>query len=312
MEGYGRTWVKLSKKDSNILRGWSLIIICMSHIVPQLGIWGRIILPSNIAIFVFSSGYGLVLSYKQKGSKYLDGFLKKKVFVKIFLPYFVISSLFIVMKGIIKRGILATDFYVFHNWYVEFTLFVYISFYFIWKLCKTTLMRMVGVGGVSCLYVALCLQIGLTSTWYQGILVLWFGMLVPLFDGVKVEQFIQKNRAWLLSFSILLMGVMNFLTFSVIHFPLSGTIGAEGVCLFTVTSMILIMPLFSDRVKNIRFLLEWLGRNSYYCYLLHIPICRVLAMWIKNEWIQYIFTMLVTTGVIMSINKGKKLLAHHT
>lgn len=238
--------------------------------------------------------------------------MRKKIFSKIFLPYFFISVLDIAIRDMIKGEVSLQNLWVFHNWYVEFTIFVYVSFYFVWKYCKTTKHRIVGMAGASCLYVAFCLWSGLASTWYQGMWVLWFGMLIPLLDENLANNFIAKHRVLLLGMSILMMCLMNFLTFGVIHFPLSGTIGAEGVCLFTVTSMILIMPLFSGRGKIFRDFLEYLGENSYYCYLLHIPVCIILALWIENAWLQYLFTMVGTVGIIVCINRVKKLRVRRT
>ena len=203
-------------------------------------------------------------------------------------------------KWIINRDL-------FVDWYVEFTLYVYICFYVIWKYFDKEIMRLICSSILSVGYVVICLLLGKSSTWYQGMLVLGYGGAVASLiksERQGIKTFIKKNETILLVFSILCMYIMDALTFKVIQFPFSGTIGAEGVCLFTAASMIIAIPKILD-IPGITYFLKWLGKNSYFFYLLHMLIYEIVSIWIWPIWIRCILTICVTAIIVWIIERMK-------
>lgn len=74
----------ISLKDSNRIRGLCILIIVASHVFSgvnfNLGvIILRVLIPANVAFFLFASGYGLNLKYQKEGTLYLESFLTKKL-----------------------------------------------------------------------------------------------------------------------------------------------------------------------------------------------------------------------------------------
>ena len=97
-----------------------------------------------VAVFFFCSGFGLIKSLDTK-ENYLEGFLKKRVFKAILIPFYVNAVLFAIF-GIaggydlpplrLIAGLLGLALLNYYAWYPVVLTLLYIAFYFIFKNVK--------------------------------------------------------------------------------------------------------------------------------------------------------------------------------
>ena len=115
-----------------------------------------------VAVFFFCSGFGLIKSLDTK-ENYLEGFLKKRVFKAILIPFYVNAVLFAIF-GIaggydlpplrLIAGLLGLTLLNYYAWYPVVLTLLYIAFYFIFKnvknrkLCFTLMFLVIFLQGV--------------------------------------------------------------------------------------------------------------------------------------------------------------------
>ena len=122
---------KLSKNQTNTLKGIAIIVILIAHIGTR---YSRFFTPLGgigVAIFLILSGYGLELSYQKNG---LKNFWKKRL-LNVFIPYFCIEliSLLFIPKSYISFILDVLLIVPKHplGWYLNCLLIWYILFFLI-------------------------------------------------------------------------------------------------------------------------------------------------------------------------------------
>ena len=128
----------------------------------------------SVSIFLFSSGYGLTISYINKGKQYLNGFLIKRV-----LPIYIINALLVLLYAlydlisgnaislkIVFQSFLFGNTVVKYGWYIQMILLFYILYYFIIKYFSLN-KGMIVLSVFIVLYCLFCGLSGLSSTWYE-------------------------------------------------------------------------------------------------------------------------------------------------
>lgn len=290
-----KTVYYIDKNKLNMFRGFSMMIIILSHLNPNLSIILRTILPSGIAIFVFSTVYGLIMQYYRIGEGYLEGFIVKKIIKKLFIPYFLVGILSTIITSILDGNRFGCGPAIWIDWYVIFTLIIYICYFLFFKAIRSRHIRIFAAFISVSIYTILCLLLGLSSTWYQAVvLVLVSSLLVrksfltELFDNHRIPSLVV---------SFVLLHIANLMTMDIINFPLAGTIGAEMVCVFTMVVMILAMPMLNE-VKYLSPYLRWVGLNSYIFYLLHPILIRICEEWNLSKAISYIVIIAFISALI--------------
>ena len=139
----------LSKDNSDCLKGIFAIAILICHLFGKKGFGISLGLGPiftslgylSVAIFLFSSGYGLAISYINKGEDYLKGFLRKRVLpiciinallVLIYILYDLIAGNEIIFKSIFQ-SFLFGDTVVKYGWYIQMIVLFYIVYYLSFK-----------------------------------------------------------------------------------------------------------------------------------------------------------------------------------
>lgn len=289
----------IAKDKIDMLRGFSMIIIILSHLTPDLSILLRIILPSGIAVFVFSTVYGLIIQYYKMGENYLNGFIMNKMVKKLIVPYLIVGILATIITNILDENRWEWRASIWINWYVIFSLVIYICYYIIFKYVRSKRKRIFAAVSSVLGYTAFCLLIGLSSTWYQAVTLVLVSLL--FIKKSWVTEFIENHRITTLVVSFVLLHIANLMTMDIINFPLAGILGAEMVCVFTVVVMIIAIPMLNE-VKYVSSYLKWIGRNSYLFYLLHtmlITICNKLEL---SKIISY-FAIIISISLIICIKQ---------
>ena len=253
----------LSKEHFLYVKGIAILIIIIAHIGNYSGkTWFTPLGGIGVAIFLFCSGYGLMISYHKNG---LKNFWKKK-FVSIYLPYVFVEIVATVFCKYSASGLLKDLFFLQPlnplGWYLQYLLFCYILFYFITKTIDCVKYRFVIWSFLAILSFVLCQNLqaeqaisflsGLLiaelryndSLHYNGNIVLLGILLIGLSLGllaVKQVHMIREANHYLITLLNLLLK--------------SGA--AAGILCITSEWMLL---------KNV---ISWFGRLSYSLYLIH-------------------------------------------
>ena len=133
-----------------------------------------------VAVFFFSSGYGLLDSYRSK-ENYLDGFIGKH-FGPILLIYIITEALFWIY-GSVKSP---------YTWYVVAILCIYLVFFLSFRYCKKTGVAIAFVALGIILYCIVCDWMVLGSWWINTIGIFLAGLLYAVYED-RVNAFICKN-----------------------------------------------------------------------------------------------------------------------
>ena len=199
-----------NKAKVNWLKSILPILIIIHHIANRgySGIDYFVPLGNIVMYFFFAmSGYGLVISYLNN-EKYLDGFLKKSL-TKLFVPYFIALSLFVIYRSIEgidqialfkEKGLYS---FVPTSWYIFVLSYFYIFFYFCFKyIHSSNLIKVLCVCGLVAAYYIIAPHIGISPWRYNRCPAFCIGMLFAL-----INDYIQRNiKVWqliiLLLFSI--------------------------------------------------------------------------------------------------------------
>lgn len=293
----------IDKDTLSILRGFSILIIILSHIVQDASIVLRIILPSNIAIFVFSTAYGLLFQYEKNRDVYLQGFVREKILKKILSPFILYGLIETITNNLISKDGTIFRPSIWMNWYVLFTVYIYLVFWIIFTKIKKQAIQVVAAIVSVIIYTGGCLVLDLSSTWYQAVILLLVATLF-VHDNM-LTRMINNHRGIAFIISFVFMHVFNLMTFDVIDFPLSGTIGAEFVCVFTAISMVT-LP-FSVKSSNvISSYLRWVGVNSYRFYLIHPMLILICRHFLVPAYICYVGSIVFISLYVYLIGKRNK------
>lgn len=143
--------MEIHKSETSVLKAWAIIFVVISHIVniylkgnsSITGLLGT----GGVAIFLFLSGYGLYMSYEEKGLS--EKFWNNKI-QSIFLPYWLVTCIYylifiqeksavILMKNMFcidyERKIDGT------MWYMSFLIIWYLLFYFLYSFEMNNIIR---------------------------------------------------------------------------------------------------------------------------------------------------------------------------
>lgn len=151
----------ISKKETNVMKAMAIILIIVGHYQFWINVWSTTLKNAGkwgVTIFLFISGYGVVLSYFNKG---LDGFFKKRL-PRILVPYAIVTLVLVIVEIIFldkkyNPFVLILTLIGIHPrspidptmWYIPYILFWYISFYVCFRCIKDNKMRVVVLGILS-------------------------------------------------------------------------------------------------------------------------------------------------------------------
>lgn len=142
----------LSKDVSMCLKGAFAVLVLLHHFQQRadfiaqshIGVIFRLLGFLSVSVFLFFSGYGLILSYKKKAELYLKSFLKSRL-----IPFYCIY-VFLVFLSAVKNVIIGTPIrftdilyslvlvknVITYGWYLQAILIFYIAFYIIFCMIK--------------------------------------------------------------------------------------------------------------------------------------------------------------------------------
>lgn len=300
----------LCKENANMLKGILAIGIVLHHLALRTQTVFVIDLLENlgapiVSVFFFISGYGLLSSYIKK-ENYFKNFLSHR-FTVLLIPFFTSIFIFQVLYAldygtnsvnqILTLLIIKGDTFQLlpFSWYVFCALFLYLTFYFIFKYVKYSTVYKIGI----MIFVSICYIAGLTFLsfgphWYTSILGFSAGLIFKYYEKNILKLIRNRKNGILISFGILflikLLGVYNY----------------SSMMLYPVFVILLLFVLNPKEYK----LTKILGEISYEIYLLQgilIVFLRGNFVNVENDFIYFSLTISLTiiSSIILhySINK---------
>lgn len=234
----------------------------------------RVLAPVCVSIFLFISGYGLMVSYQKNGNAYLDTYLQKRI-LKIVLPAILVSLLHLLLCGnggigllerarlIVTKGATLLP----HYWFVWAILYDYLVFWCSFRWLSGTRPR----------YAIVLLSIGFTIVtaltgfdrcWWICSLAFPAGVLFAAHEpGIFSFCGSKTTNYWLLL-------VLFSLAFAGLYF--SGKLICRVLCyvFITLVAALVISRIPLDVMKLP--VLRWTGTISYEVYLIHITAMAFL------------------------------------
>ncbi len=182
----------LAKENSNCLKFIFSIAVVLCHLFAYepfgesygIGVIFTALGYLSVSIFLFFSGYGLTISYINKGDSYFKFFLKNRV-----LPIYVIQAILIpiyslfqfvignnVTWKLIIQSFLFGDSVVKYGWYIQMIILFYIIYYF--AFLKSTIKNGIiklSLGVLS--FCIICIVLKMSHIWFESSLAFILGTI---------------------------------------------------------------------------------------------------------------------------------------
>lgn len=289
------------------IRALLAILIVVGHFsyfgVDELNFL-RVLAPVCVSLFLFISGYGLMVSYQKKGETYLQAFLKKRL-LKIVLPAILVSLLHLLLCGNGGISFLDRVRLVFtqgttllpHYWFVWAILFEYLVFWCSFKWLPGTLPRY-AVLLFTIAFAVVTAQAGFDRCWWVCSLAFPTGLYFAAHEN-DIFSFCNKK-----TINYWLAIALCSLAFAGLY--LSGKPVCWMLCYIFIpmVAALVIARLPLDTIKLP--ILRWTGAVSYDIYLIHITAMTFL----RGEYI-YISSNLLFVVAVFCVTVGAAYGIHH-
>lgn len=259
----------LSKNNLDCLKGIFAIAIIICHLFSKtkfgvdfgLGPIFTSLGYLSVSIFLFSSGYGLTISYINKGKQYLNGFLVKRV-----LPIYIINSLLVLLYAlydlifgneislkIVIQSFLFGNTVVKYGWYIQMILLFYIFYYFAIKYFSLN-KGIIVLSVLMVLYYLFCGLSGLSSTWYECSGAFLLGIIWAK-NKLKIDKCCNSKKYLIFLIAGMMFFGITYIFGNVKFMPefIRITIKFISAVLFVIMMLLLIMKIKID-FQPIKFL----------------------------------------------------------
>lgn len=271
-------YFRFDTRNTLPLRGILCVLVVLTHVSSafaekgiiswdMVGRWLNYGQPV-VAMFFFLSGYGLEVSFKNKGYDYLKSFWPKRL--RSLLPALLcISLLYVLIKYFYLHWSWNHIFDPLHgtfpieaSWYVYVLLILYGAFYVIYRMLSSGVMRIFSIWIIVLLYCLFMSQyLRWSIHWWITVPAFAVGITFAYFES-QFKEFLEQKK-WL---SVLLLIGLLILTFAFRFIHLFDPIGGSFIywCLpLVVVAIVYRMGMFQWG------LLRFLGRWSYEIFLIH-------------------------------------------
>lgn len=281
--GYNTNY--LSKDNCNIVKGFFILMVFISHINQYIRGCGydsfllgdRLYFKITssigqlmVVMFLFFSGYGIMESYKKKGINYIKTMPKKRIITTLLnfdiaVLFFIVLNLFLGKLMSIKQiflSFIAWESVGNSNWYIFCILICYsISFVILYLYHKFFVSKSIYTYALLPILV-LSLVTMITLSYhrppycYNTMLCFPFGMLYSMIKE-EVEAIVQHHY-----FKSIASFVVLFLVFRGIQISIKGLIFNMESIAFVMIIALLMMKVESDNKW-----LRWMGQNLFPLYI---------------------------------------------
>jgi len=248
-----------------------------------------------VTTFLFFSGYGIYESIKEK-KDYIKNFFKNRI-LKLFISFsialiiYIIANYFLGNKYTITTTLLSFTGWENignSNWFIFATFCMYFATLFSFKLCKNNTNSLILNTIFSLLYIIFIMIFRGYDWWCNTILCYSAGMWFSYFKN-DIIDFLKKNSSYILTF--ILMGILFLITYKY----------RANYLIYEIHSIcfVILIILFSLKIKIGNPILLWLGKNTFNIYILQ-RLCFMIFEYFKiNEYNTYLYFLLSITSIII-------------
>ena len=307
----------LSIQNTKALKGIFSCFVLMHHLYQHSGIFHnskigyvfQLMGYLSVAVFFFLTGYGLSVSYKEKGRTYIDNFPKKRI-----LPFYVICVLSIILysveKLILKENMnittLIKSFFfggtiVGNGWYLQASLILYLLYYFSFKVIIKDNLKYIACSLFLIVYCILCNLFNLSTTWYESIVTFILGLTFPLIKNIfdKLTDSTMKK---------LLVVLIEFLLFAFLILCGGADVPTYATILIKMISAIIFVVLVLSIMKVVNIehtITKFLGDISMEIYVfqgLFLSLYHSQNIYISNPYVYIILVVFSTIAFSILIH----------
>lgn len=317
MKGFNQDY--LSKDKTNSIKGIFILLIVLSHALPDIrgSGYGFDSLGDNlfvsclsrlsqllVVMFLFYSGYGVSESFKRKGKEYVHTFLQKRILTTLLnfdvaVLVFIVLGLFLSSTLTVKQCVLSLTGWESvgnSNWYIFVILLCYLMTYLVMRLPisksgnRVILLFAMSLGSI------LLLACFKEDWWYNTLLCYPLGFM---YSSLKepVESFIKKHY-WI----VLLVVIMLF---AMTRFSPADSLGISYNLMSMLFAIAVVIVTMKVGVGNPP--LRWLGKNLFPIYIyMRIPMIVMDHKWsgfVGTQPALFIIVSLIVTLLITRFYK---------
>ncbi len=320
----GRTYMKHEIKEITILRSLAILILMLTHFHDYVSLgWLWKIYPVcahiSLSLFVFISGYCLVLGTKITTTKNLFEFIKRKT-TRIYILYLPALVLFLLLykHSYSDKLVLFIDHLLglqlffapiiapyFTIWYIGLIVPFYLFYGFSCYLVNCFKIRFKTSFVLSIVYIAL----GILYIWlafHKGLVVYFPAFIAGVFlseRGYFSHRFLRlKSYLFMLTLSIvllLLFYICNLFTSPHFLFTALKTAIVVTYIIMIALSFAFVVHFIVLKTCTVHKFIDYISYASYAIYLFHRPILTVIQRGLLYLQIENAYTLLILYPVII-------------
>lgn len=312
----------LGKEQCNAIKGIFILFVFAAHILGAVeecgfgtacfmdklafeirGKVGQLI----VALFLFYSGYGVMMSFRRKGESYLKSYPKSRL-LSTLVNFDIAVCCYVLLAWIMGRpagfskialSMIGWDSVGNSNWYIFVILSCYLVFYLVFKVVRDRYFLGSILVGALVLIGMLILHDVKDAHWYNTMLVFPAGVFYACYAEV-LNKWIQMYYGWVLALLTMAFLVLHFGGFRDFH---GLTFNAKSI-LFSLLVIVLTMKV---RIGN--KWLNWCGLSLFPLYIYQQLPMIVFQETLGDEWVcgyPFLFIgacFLVSVGIALLYNR---------
>lgn len=245
----------------------------------------------SVCLFFFLSGYGLMISYLNKGENYINGFVRHR-FARLLPPFLIAAigyeiyqsfqaghSTLDSLTAIAHGGTVLPD-----SWFVITIMIYYLLFYLCARLFRKPMAVVLALWLASAGYIAMCYGLGWGNYWYKTACAINVGFTYALLEG-EIKRCITAHRSVLVWASCAIVLAIMGLWAAHVQLPVLYLLP------LLVVAAVYAMGMWQNRE------LDFLGTISYEIYLMQCIWRHKLFVTASIHWSVYLVLTIAITLV---------------
>lgn len=321
----------LSKNSTNAIKGIFIMTVFLRHgnqyvsksgydyttLMDKLFVVTDSMLGQLIVVmFLFFSGYGVMVAIQKKGETYVKNIPKHRVFNTL-INFDIAVTFFFIVALLVGRSFTWTQVLLSFvgweglgnsNWYIFVILACYLSTWLSFLCVLNTKVEYQNRGGVIVntfiifIVVTLLYRAGKQQWWYNTILCYPLGMYYALHKS-KIERYVRKKYVY--SLFLVCSIVLFFLSFIPLNMiDVQATFW--GGYIVRVFSMIFFILLLMMKFKIENAFIIWMGANLFPLYIYQrLPMILISTFLTCNPYFLFLTSFVITCAIVPIYKKNQ-------